>query len=257
VDEGEDIVIEVLQFKKCLSDPCVFTKKLPNGEHMYVIVYVDDCVVIGPTDYTHVFIQHMGTLVDIKVLGRLKKYNGGHYQFNDDFTIFTINQKDLILKLSKEMKLIDTKTPGSPNIVQEKYVEEKAVNLKMYQQKVGMILYITKTSRPDIANQACELSQFMSHPGPEHWKLLQKTISYLYSTMETGLIIGKSSIQADKMTLTGYCDSDFASNKDDRCSVIGYIVKLNGSTVAWKSKKQNSTTLSSTGRICCTVLMCM
>jgi len=224
----------------------MFTRKLPNGEHLYVIVYVDDCVVIGPTDYATSFIQTIGKLIDIKVLGRLKRYNGGDYKFDKDMKTLTITQTDLIMKLAKDMKLIDTKTPGSSNVIQEKYSGDTAVNLKLYQQKVGVILYITKTSRPDIANQARELSQFMSHPGPEHWKLLQKTISYLYSTMEIGLTLGAIDSSTRIMTVTGYCDSDFASNKDDRRSVTGYIVKLNGYTVAWKSKKQTSTTLSRT-----------
>ena len=104
-----------LQFKRCLSDPCVFTKKLPDGESMYVIVYVDDCVVIGPTDHTHAFIQNIGRMIDIKILGKLKKYNGGHYDFDENGSTLTITQKDLIIKLSKDMKLIDTKIPGSPN----------------------------------------------------------------------------------------------------------------------------------------------
>ena len=106
--------------------------------------------------------------IDIKVLVKLKKYNGGNYQFGDNGSTLTIIQKDLIVKLSKDIKLIDTKTPGSSNVVQEKYNGDSPLDIKSYQQKVGVILYITKTSRPDIANQARKLSQFMSHPGPEH-----------------------------------------------------------------------------------------
>ena len=63
--------------------------------------------------------------------------------------------------------------------------------------------------------------------------------------MENGLTLRKNTI-SHEFNITGYCDSDFASNKDDRRSVTGYLVQLNGSTVAWKSKKQTSTTLSNT-----------
>ena len=205
-------ILKGFGFKRCKSDPCMFTRKLPNGEHLYVIVYVDDCVVIGPTDYATSFIQTIGKLIDIKVLGQLKRYNGGDYKFDKEMRTLTITQTDLIMKLAKDMKLIDTKTPGSSNVIQEKYSGDTAVNLKLYQQKVGVILYITKTSRPDIANQARELSQFMSHPGP--------SISYLYSTMEIGLTLGAINGLTRNMTVTGYCDSDFASNKDDHRSVI-------------------------------------
>ncbi len=38
--------------------------------------------------------------------------------------------------------------------------------------------------------------------------------------------------------LTMYCDSSFADNKDDKYkSTAGYVTYLNGSVVAWKSKK--------------------
>ena len=67
----------------------MFTRKLPNGEHLYVIVYVDDCVAIGPTDYATSFINTIGKLIDIKILGRLKRYNGGDYKFDKDVKTIT------------------------------------------------------------------------------------------------------------------------------------------------------------------------
>ena len=64
--------------------------------------------------------------------------------------------------------------------------------------------------------------------------------------MEVGLTLGKVNTGSSEMILDGYCDSDFASNKDDCISITGYVVKLNGSNIGWKSKKQTSSTLSST-----------
>ena len=46
--------------------------------------------------------------------------------------------------------------------------------------------------------------------------------------------------------LTGYVDSNFATDVNDRRSTTGYIVTLGESVISWKSKKQGSTTLSST-----------
>ena len=63
--------------------------------------------------------------------------------------------------------------------------------------------------------------------------------------MDVGLTLKKNT-DSKNYILTGYCDSDFAANKEDRRSVTGYFVQVNGSTIAWKSKKQTSTTLSST-----------
>ena len=64
--------------------------------------------------------------------------------------------------------------------------------------------------------------------------------------MEKGLTIAKTNNDTNNFILTRYCDSDFAANKNDRRSVTCYLIRLNGSTIAWKSKKQSLTTLSST-----------
>ena len=65
------------------------------------------------------------------MLGKLKRYNGGDYMFSENNTALTITQKDLILKLSQNIKLIDTKTPGSLNMVQEKFAGEIPINIKL------------------------------------------------------------------------------------------------------------------------------
>src|SRR5210317_372543 len=43
-----------------------------------------------------------------------------------------------------------------------------------------------------------------------------------------------------------YVDSDYAGNKDSRKSVTGYVVFFRDALIAWKSKQQESVTLSST-----------
>lgn len=46
--------------------------------------------------------------------------------------------------------------------------------------------------------------------------------------------------------MLGYCDSDYATNLDTRKSQSGYIFKLNGSAVSWKSTLQSVVALSTT-----------
>ena len=47
------------------------------------------------------------------------------------------------------------------------------------------------------------------------------------------------------LELEGYCDSDYAGDKDTRRSVAGYAIYLQGNLIAWKSKSQKSVALSS------------
>ena len=46
--------------------------------------------------------------------------------------------------------------------------------------------------------------------------------------------------------MKAYTDSDFAGDTDNRKSISGFVIYLNGCPLAWRSKQQKSVTLSST-----------
>ena len=46
--------------------------------------------------------------------------------------------------------------------------------------------------------------------------------------------------------IEGFCDSDWAGDKDDSKSTSGYLFTLSGAAICWKSRKQNLIALSST-----------
>ncbi|KAL0355419.1 UNVERIFIED_CONTAM: Retrovirus-related Pol polyprotein from transposon TNT 1-94 [Sesamum radiatum] len=49
-----------------------------------------------------------------------------------------------------------------------------------------------------------------------------------------------------KLILEGYSDASFQSNEDDAKSQSGFVFKLNGGVVAWKSFKQDTRADSTT-----------
>ena len=48
------------------------------------------------------------------------------------------------------------------------------------------------------------------------------------------------------MNIEGYCDSDYAGDKDSRRSITGLVIYLCGAPVCWRSKSQRGATLSTT-----------
>ena len=46
------------------------------------------------------------------------------------------------------------------------------------------------------------------------------------------------------LALEGFTDSDFAACRDTRRSTSGYIFKLGGATISWRSRKQRSVAIS-------------
>ena len=85
----------------------------------------------------------------------------------------------------------------------------------------------------------------MDAPAPVHLKEMYKVIGFVLSTKDYGL---KFELRKDmkKWALRGLSDSDFASDKETRISVFGYIIYFCGIPIAWRSKGMKSVVLSTT-----------
>jgi hypothetical protein len=75
---------------------------------------------------------------------------------------------------------------------------------------------------------------------------LVRCLKYVFCTKNCVLMfLPFVSAQDDfKWLLVGYCDSDFASDKEKRISVTGSCIYVCGCLVSWKSRGQKHITLS-------------
>ncbi len=105
---------------------------------------------------------------------------------------------------------------------------------------VGSIIYAMKCTRPDIAFSVGQVAQFGSSPIRSRWEAVKRILGYLKGTQHHGVSYGRS----DDFRLVAYSDSDFAGNSDDRRSISGTVLMLNGGTAAWASRKQKCSSLS-------------
>jgi hypothetical protein len=119
--------------------------------------------------------------------------------------------------------------------------EQEAMRNVPYSSGVGSLMYAMTATRLDIAFAVSALSAFMSNPGKKHWTALKRVLRYLQGTREYCLALGGS-----KAELSGWCDADWANDKDTRRSVTGYIFKLGDGVISWQSKRQPTVALSST-----------
>uniref|UniRef100_A0A803QE35 GAG-pre-integrase domain-containing protein n=1 Tax=Cannabis sativa TaxID=3483 RepID=A0A803QE35_CANSA len=105
----------------------------------------------------------------------------------------------------------------------------------------GALQYLTDT-RPDIAFAVNKLSQFHKYPTTTHWSAAKRILRYLKGTIHHGIHIKYS----DHLSITGYCDANWACCPYDRKSIAGYCVYFGESFLAWSSKKQTVVARSST-----------
>lgn len=168
---------------------------------------------------------------------------------------------------SKMAKLRKYTTPGTPGqgIVRPKEGEPKigATEQTEYQSGVGMLLFLVKYSRPDIANAVRELSKVNDGTMKAYQKELLRLIKFVVDTKDWMLKyeLKDESKNANKWVLKAFCDSDFAGDKDNRLSVAGYGVYIYGCLVVWKSRALRTHALSSTeaeylalSEVCCEIL---
>jgi hypothetical protein len=119
--------------------------------------------------------------------------------------------------------------------------EQQSMKAVPYSSGVGSLMYIMTATRPDIAYAVSTLSAFMANPGQQHWKALKRVMRYLQDTRNHCLILCGSSVE-----LSGWCDADWANDKDTRRSVSGYIFSIGDGVISWQSKRQPTVAMSST-----------
>lgn len=243
-------VLQKFDFEPSLADPCFFIKK--DGDLAMNSIYVDDGCIVGDPATINKIIQELGTCFTVKRLGPLKNYVGCHFDESKNGTII-VTQPKLFASLKKKFgKLVDNAeyaTPAAPRFTIVRH-EKDVIKIsdskqKDYRSGVGMLLYLVKYSRPDLANITRELSKVMDGATKAHWKALIRAISYALSTEEKGLILKPKRLE-ESLVLRGVSDSEYGGDRETRHSVFGYIVYFCGAPIAWKSKAMRSVTLLST-----------
>jgi len=107
----------------------------------------------------------------------------------------------------------------------------------------NLILYIGLGTRADVAFSVNYLSRFQNCYDETHFKYALRVLKYLYLTRNFKLTYYKNDTAG---ILDSFVDADWAGDTVDRKSTTGYVIRLFGNVVFWKSKKQSSITKSST-----------
>ena len=126
-----------------------------------------------------------------------------------------------------------------PGTKLSKFDGGERVDANKYQSLVGSLRYLT-CSRPDLSLSVGVISWFIEEPIYSHWKALKRVLRYIQGTVSLGLFYSKVA----NYRLTGYSDSDWCEDIDDRKSTSVYVFFMGNTTFSWLSKKQLIVALS-------------
>ena len=80
-----------------------------------------------------------------------------------------------------------------------------------YASAIGSIMYAMLCTRIDVSCALSICSRYQSDPGERHWTAVKNILKYLKRTKDMFLVYGGE----DELTIKGYSDASFQTDKDD------------------------------------------
>ena len=232
--------LKELGFKQSAFDPCLVYK-----EGILFIFYVDDAGIAAanPSDIDKL-------IQDLKEKGfsltreeSFSEYLG--IKIAHDKDTITLTQHGLVKKILEATKMQDCKANALPSAIVGLGSDPEGMPMTEewnYRSIIGMLLYLSTNTRPDIAFAVSQAARFSNEPKQSHAKAVKTIIRYLKGTQDKGTIVHKTKT----LDVTLFCDADFAglykrepdTNQDAVRSRTGFVVVVGGFPLIWKSQLQ-------------------
>ncbi|KAL0455123.1 UNVERIFIED_CONTAM: Retrovirus-related Pol polyprotein from transposon RE2 [Sesamum latifolium] len=240
-----DEVIRGYDFIKNDCDPCIY-KNISGSSVAYVMLYVNDILLIGnDVKMLRDIKAWLSTQFSMKDMGEASYILGIKIYRDRSRRMLGLTQSLYIEKVLKRFRMEHSKRGLLPmrhgiklsNKQCPKTDEElKRMSDIPYGSAVGSIQYAVQCTMPDIAYSLSVTSRYQACAWEAHWSAVKSILKYLKRTKDMFLIYG-----GGELILEGYSDASFQSDDDDAKFQSGFVFKLNGGVVAWKSSKQDTT----------------
>ena len=235
-------------FKQSDHDICLFLKA-----NMIVFLYVDDCGVAAPKQKDiDDFVARLNKKgFELTQDGDFAEYLGIKFVVDKTANTITMTQPGLINKIVQARQMDNcnpNKTPASTTALGSDPTGPPMKEAWSYPSVIGMLLYLSTNTRPDIAFAVSQVARFGSQPKQSHASAVKMIVRYLSGTVNRGTIFTPN----NNYKIDCYVDADFAGlhgredqdNPTSAKSRTGYILFFCGSPLLWKSKLQTETALS-------------
>ena len=165
------------------GDKCVYYR-YSGGEGVILCLYVDDILIFGTKlDLIKEVKDFLSRCFEMKDLGvpnvilnikLLRDENGG-------ITLLQSHYVENVLSRFGYSDCTPSPTPYDASVLLQKNRRIARDQLR-YSQIIGSLIYLASATRPDISFAVSKLSRFVSKPGDEHWKALERVLRHLKGT---------------------------------------------------------------------------
>lgn len=179
---------------------------------------------------------------DINVVRKLRKSD----EINDfikierpHHLINAITKTTYIEPDDDEKRIPDFESPPQAELLDAK-------GIKLYQSAVGLLLWATMNTRPDLSFIVNVLGSKCSNPDTNDWKKLIYCLRYVKNHLDFKLEYKKGRLLKleQDFIIEVFSDASFAPELDRR-SITGMAIYVNGNLVNWATKRQKIITHSS------------
>ena len=247
------------------SDPCLFIHK---KKQLMILSYVDDWICIGKRDED---IQELvealkadGYLLTMEPDSDLFSFLGIDVKQDKSNGTIEMTQKGLIDKVIRYTGLTEASIKHTPAAIEPVGTDPDGDPFDEewnYAACIGMLLYLSSNSRPDIQYAVHNCARFTHSPKKSHGVAAKRIVRYLLKTRDKGILFTPDT----KEGLDSWVDSDFVGlysceDHQDPISVrsrTGFTLSLFGCPLLWQSKLQGETCLSTVAAEYVAFSMCM
>jgi hypothetical protein len=237
-------------FTASTQDPCLLYK-----DNFLVIMYVDDVGAAAPSgDIIDNFVAELKSRgFELTKEGTFSEYLGIKFEEDKDAGTITLTQKGLIQKILTATGMTDCNPNRHPAAAAALGIDPDGLPYKEkwnYASVVGMLLYLSTNTRPDISFAVSQVARFNHNPKQSHATALKMILRYLKGTADKGMIIKPTG----KLNLEMWCDADYAGlyNRDPDTSASAaksrgaFLITLSDVPLFWKTQLHSEITLSTT-----------
>lgn len=236
-----DKFVKHVGFVQSKYDACLYY--LVRGDSkVYMLIYVDDVLMASDDNkLLQEMTEKLGEEFRMKDLGPLSFFLGIKVEMRE--TGMKLSQPVYVTNMLERFGMENShgvSTPMEPRPSCDT-TSEAIIETKPYRELVGCLMYLTRTTRPDLSAAVNFYSRFQSNATEAQWVGLKRILRYVQATRNLGLYFPNNNNEP----LVGYADADWA-NDEDRKSITGTLFEVLGCTVSWMTRKQQTVALSST-----------